>query len=99
MLYVLEGSDGPNAKQLRPQWRALHLERVKSLVAQGRIIIGGPLLPVDSDDPAMTETEGSLIVAEFDSLAQATAWWDADPYVTAGIFSAHRVRILRQVVP
>jgi uncharacterized protein YciI len=46
--------------------------------------------------PAFT---GSLIVAEFPSLEEASAWADADPYVTAGVFSEVLVRPFKRVLP
>lgn len=99
MLYLLEGTDHPNGQQLRPSLRPAHLERVKLLVAQGLVVFGGPILPIDSDDPSISNPEGSLIIAEFDSLEIAENWWAQDPYVTGGVFKSTRVRPLRQVVP
>ena len=42
---------------------------------------------------------GSLIVAEFEHLAAARAWADADPYVEAGVYARVDVRPFRQVLP
>ena len=42
---------------------------------------------------------GSLIVAEFDSLAEAKAWADADPYLAAGVYASVDVRPFRHVLP
>ncbi len=42
---------------------------------------------------------GSLIVAEFESLAAAQAWIDADAYVTDGVFARVTVRPFKRVYP
>jgi uncharacterized protein YciI len=42
---------------------------------------------------------GSIIVAEFDSLEAATAWADADPYVTEGVFSSVLIKPFKKVFP
>ncbi|WP_267117012.1 YciI family protein, partial [Xanthomonas sacchari] len=42
---------------------------------------------------------GSLVVAAFDSLAEARAWAEADPYVDAGVYARVEVRPFRKVLP
>jgi uncharacterized protein YciI len=42
---------------------------------------------------------GSLIVAEFESLAAAKAWIEADPYVTQGVFARVTVKPFKQTFP
>jgi uncharacterized protein YciI len=98
MLYILEGHDSPQGAARRAQLRPMHLERVRQLVNEGRVIIGGPIPELDSNDPTVGVL-GSLIVAEFDSLEAASRWWQADPYVTGGVFDKTHVRPLRAVVP
>ncbi|MGB1686812.1 MAG: YciI family protein, partial [Pseudomonadales bacterium] len=51
------------------------------------------------EDPGEAGFTGSLIVAEFDSLADAEAWAAADPYVEAGVYAKVTVKPVRQVVP
>jgi uncharacterized protein YciI len=54
---------------------------------------------VDSNDPGPAGFTGSLIVAEFDSLEDAQAWADADPYVAAGVYTGVSVKPFRKVLP
>ena len=54
---------------------------------------------MDSNDPGPAGFSGSLIVAEFDSLAAARAWADADPYVAAGVYARVEVKPFRKVLP
>mgnify|MGYP000166776975 FL=1 len=42
---------------------------------------------------------GSIIIAEFDSLADAQAWAAADPYVAVGVYARVDVRPFRKVFP
>jgi uncharacterized protein len=99
MLYALIGEDGPDALEKRLAARPAHLERIKRLQAEGRLVLAGPMPAIDSPDPGPAGFAGSLIVAEFSSLAQAQAWLDADPYVTEGVFAKTVVRPFKQVAP
>jgi uncharacterized protein YciI len=42
---------------------------------------------------------GSLIVADFESLAEARAWADADPYVAAGVYTKVDIFAFKKVFP
>lgn len=98
-LYALIGHDRPESLQLRMSVRAEHLERVRKLADEGRIAIAGPFPAVDADEPTAAGFTGSLIVAEFDSLEQASEWFAADPYVTTGVFATYDVRPFLRVLP
>ena len=69
------------------------------LDAAGRLVLAGPCPAIDSPDPGPAGFSGSLIVAEFESLADAQGWADADPYVAAGVYARVTVRPFRQVLP
>lgn len=99
MLYAIIGHDGPDSLERRRAARPAHLVRVEALVAAGRLILAGPFPAIDAADPGPAGFSGSLIVAEFESLAAARAWADADPYVTAGVYERVDVRPFRQVLP
>jgi hypothetical protein len=72
---------------------------VTELVDAGRLLIAGPHPAVDSPDPGPAGFTGSLIVAEFDSLEEAQAWADEDPYVAAGVYSKVTVKPYLRVLP
>ena len=99
MLYAIVGEDVPNSLENRLASRPAHLARLAELEAGGRVVLGGPFPAIDSPDPGPAGFSGSLIVAEFDSLAAARAWADADPYVAAGVYGRVTVRPFRQVFP
>lgn len=99
MLYALIGEDVPDSLDLRQQVRPAHLARIETLQAQGRLILAGPFPAVDSPDPGPAGFSGSLIVADFGSLAEAETWFKADPYVEHGVFCDTSVRPFKQVYP
>ncbi len=99
MLYVLFGEDKHESLQQRLDARPAHLERLKVLQAEGRLLLAGPLPAIDAPDPGPAGFTGSLIVAEFESLETAQAWLEADPYVATGVFACTWERPFRQVFP
>lgn len=99
MLYAIIGEDTPGSLDQRAAARPAHLARIESLVADGRLVLAGPFPAIDAPDPGPAGMTGSLIVAEFDSLEDARAWIDADPYVTEGVFARVEVRPFRKVFP
>ena len=99
MWYVIYSRDRENALEARRAARPRHLERVQKLVAEGRVLVAGPRPAVDSPDPGPAGMEGSLIVAEFDSLEAARAWAESDPYVEAGVYASVEVSPFVRVLP
>ena len=69
------------------------------MVAEGRVIVAGPLPAIDAEDPGPAGFTGSLTVAEFESLEQAKAWAEADPYAEAGVYESIVVKPFKQVFP
>ena len=99
MLYAITGTDAPNSLPGRRAARAAHLARVTQLRDQGRLVLAGPHPRLDTSDPGEAGYSGSLIVAEFASLADAEAWAAADPYVAAGVWVEANVKPFVQVMP
>ena len=99
MLYAIIGEDVPGSLQQRLAARPAHLDRLRTLQDEGRLIVAGPCPAIDSPDPGPAGFTGSLIVAEFASLDAAQAWADADPYVAAGVYARVTVKPFRKVFP
>jgi uncharacterized protein len=89
MLFVIIGHDSPQGATLRPTVRPAHLENLRPLVEQGRVILGGPF----------TDGSGSLMVLEMESEAAALEFARNDPYSKQGVFERVEVKPFRQVVP
>ncbi len=99
MLYAITSEDVENSGPLRQQAREQHLERLHALREQGRLILAGPHPALDTASPGEAGFTGSLVVAEFDSLDEAQAWADADPYVEAGVYRGVTVKPFKKVLP
>jgi hypothetical protein len=99
MLYAIVGEDRPDSLEARGKARPAHIARLTALLNEGRLMLAGPFPAVDASDPGPAGFSGSLIVAEFPSLADAQAWADADPYVAAGVYARVSVRPFRKALP
>ena len=99
MWYVIIGEDIENSLELRMDAREAHLGRLKELVNQGRILVGGPMPAIDSNDPGDAGFTGSVIIAEFDSQTAAQEWANEDPYVKTGVFKHVTVKPFKKVLP
>jgi uncharacterized protein len=97
MHYAIISEDNPDSLSKRQAARPAHLERLNLLAAEDRLLIAGPHPAVDSSDPGEAGFSGSLVVAEFDSLEQAKAWADADPYVAADVYQRVVVKPFKRV--
>ncbi|MDD4964296.1 MAG: YciI family protein [Gallionella sp.] len=99
MLYTIIGQDVADSLEKRLAARPAHLARLHTLQASGRLVLAGPFPSVDAIDPGTAGFTGSLIVAEFASLAAAQQWADADPYRAAGVYRDVQVYPFKQVFP
>jgi uncharacterized protein YciI len=99
MWYAIIGTDNADSLAARKSARPAHLARLQQLQDEGRMLLAGPFPAIDADDPGPAGFSGSLIVAEFGSLAEAQGWAAADPYVDAGVYRETTVRPFRKVLP
>jgi uncharacterized protein YciI len=98
MLFFILCTDKPNHGELRASTRPAHLAHIQPLVDQGRLIVAGPIPSQPSSDPSVP-VEGSLIIAEFESLSEAEIWASEDPYAVAGLFSDVQIKPYRKARP
>lgn len=99
MFYAIVGQDAPDSLDRRLATRPAHVERLHALQQAGRLLLAGPFPAIDCDDPGTAGFTGSLIVAEFDTFADAQAWAEADPYVAAGVYAGVNVKPFRKTFP
>ncbi|MGB5708854.1 MAG: YciI family protein [Arenicellales bacterium] len=99
MYYSIYATDKENSLEARLAARPLHLDRLNLLVDEGRLLVAGPCPAVDSEDPGPAGFTGSLIIAEFDSLEDAQAWADQDPYLAAEVYERVEVKPYKKVLP
>jgi len=99
MWYAVISEDHEESLDDRLAARPDHIARLKILAAAGRLLVAGPHPAVDSSDPGPAGFTGSLVVVEFDSLENAQAWADEDPYVAAGVYRKVTVKPFNPVLP
>ncbi len=99
MLYAVISEDIEDSLELRLSVRPDHVARLVALKDQGKLILAGPHPAIDSEDPGTNGFTGSLIVAEFESLEDAQAWADSDPYIAVGVYKKVTVKPFKKVLP
>ena len=99
MLYAIISQDVKDSLEKRKIARPEHVARLNQLKDEGRLILAGPHPAIDNQDPGDAGFTGSLVVAEFEDLMVAQSWADADPYVTAGVYSSVVVKPFNKVLP
>ena len=99
MWYAIISEDTPDTLAQRMAHRPAHLARLQTLHAEGRLLVAGPHPAIDSEDPGPAGFTGSLVIAEFASLADAQAFADSDPFVAAGVYSRVVVKPFRKTLP
>jgi uncharacterized protein len=97
--YAIIASDRADSLAARLAARPAHVERLKVLQAEGRLLVAGPHPAIDSEAPGAAGFAGSLIVAEFPDQDAARAWAGSDPYVAAGVYADVTVKPFIKVFP
>ena len=99
MLYAIISQDVKDSLEKRKIARPEHVARLNQLKDEGRLILAGPHPAIDNQDPGDAGFTGSLVVAEFEDLMAAQSWADADPYVSAGVYSSVVIKPFNKVLP
>ena len=99
MWYMIYAQDVENSLEKRLAARPEHLARLTQLQQQGRLLVAGPTPAIDSEDPGSAGFTGSLVIAQFNSLVDAQAWADCDPYISAGVYASVTVKPYKKVLP
>lgn len=97
MYYVIFAQDKPNTLDKRLAVREKHLERLKQLQAENRLLTAGPNPAIDNENPGEAGFTGSTVIAQFESLAHAQQWAANDPYVEAGVYGEVVVKPFKKV--
>jgi len=99
MWYAIMAEDTPNSLEKRLVARPEHLKRLQNLQEAGRLLLAGPFPAIDSSDPGPAGFTGSLIVAEFSNLQEATEWANNDPFVISNVYKNVIVKPFRKTLP
>lgn len=99
MWYAIYAEDSPNSLEKRLIARPEHLARLHVLQNEARLLLAGPFPAIDSQDPGEAGFSGSLIVAEFANLQEASNWANSDPFVKAGVYEKVVIKPFRKTLP
>ncbi len=99
MWYFIHARDTTDSLEKRKSARPDHIARLTALRDEGRLLVAGPLPAIDAEDPGPAGFTGSMVVVKFDSLGEAQAWAEADPYVAAGVYEQVDVYPYKPVLP
>lgn len=99
MYYAILAEDREDSLEARLKTRPAHVERLRRLQHEGRLLMAGPHPAIDAEDPGPAGFSGSLIVAEFPDLDSAKRWADDDPYIKAGVYDRVAVKPFLKVLP
>ena len=99
MWYSIVGEDAPNRQEQRLAARPAHLQRLQSLLQEGRLLLAGPNPVIESADPGAAGFTGSVIIAEFPSLEAAESWVREDPYNELGVYQRVTVKPFLKALP
>ena len=91
-LIVAHDGEGAEARALREAVRPRHLSAVETLVAEGRIEVGGALL---DEGGAMI---GSMMVVDFASRRELDAYLEREPYRAEGVWRTIAVTPMKRAV-
>jgi len=97
VLYVIYAEDNADSLEKRLSVRPAHLARLQLLRDEGKLLTAGPMPAVDSNEPGAAGFTGSTVIAEFESLEDAEAWAQADPYIAAGVYKTVSVKPFKKV--
>ncbi|NVK18558.1 MAG: YciI family protein [Methylocystaceae bacterium] len=92
MLYVINCVDKPDHLQVRLDNRPAHVEYLKSYGE--KLFAAGPTLSEEDD-----QMNGSVVILDLESLAQAQDFCDNDPYAKAGLFESVSISKWKKVLP
>ena len=98
MWYAFICKDTPKSLEKRQEAGEPHFQRLTALQKSGKLMVAGPFPAADCLDPGDAGFTGSLIVAEFDSLEDAQAWADDEPYLAAGVYETIEVKPFNPVL-
>ena len=99
MWYAILSEDVEDSNDKRAAVRPAHIDRLKELAAEGRLLVAGPHPAIDSEQPGDAGFSGSLVIARFDSLEEAEAWAAVDPYLESGAYKNVAVKPFKKVLP
>ena len=91
MHFIIHCTDKPDSNNLRAITRKAHIDFIER--HRDSIFVAGPTLTQDGEG-----MNGSLLVVDFPSLADANAFAASDPYAKAGLFESVIIKPWKMVL-
>ena len=97
-LFVIIARDTENSTAKRAEHLEAHLEALRALNREKKLFAAGPIYQgeASNDDADMC---GSILIVDFDTLANAKAWFESDAYYTAGIYQNYEINPYLDAMP
>lgn len=89
-LFAISCTDAPDSLEKRLALRPKHLERLKALHAEGRVVLAGPC-PHNHADLSQG-FYGSLLVLDFPDRSALDNWLAQEPFVLEGVYASVDVK-------
>jgi len=93
MKFMVVARDYPGALERRMSVREKHLEGIRAMIDDGRLISGGAFL----DDNG--QIIGSICIVDMPSRADVEAWIAADPYTANKVWGEIEIRDVKLAHP
>ena len=97
-LFVVIGHDVEDSAAKRLEARPAHVARLKTLHANGQLVLAGPC-PQSHEGEGAAQMSGSVIVVDFSSQQALEDWLKDEPYLHAGVYSHVDVKPFIQALP
>lgn len=95
-LFCIIAFDAPDSVTKREQYLDLHIANLKKLKQAGKLLAAGPLLKSVEKD---AQEQGSMLIVDFDTQANAEHWYKNDAYYRAGVYSSLQVMPYLDAMP
>jgi len=95
--FAIVSFDVADSSDMRSRAVDEHRARLEDLKAEGRILTAGPLPREDAYGKIVDGFQGSIVIAQFESLEDARAWAKVDPYNAQGVYMETTVYPFKQV--
>jgi len=84
--FAIVSFDVADSSDMRSRAVDEHRARLEELKSEGRVLTAGPLPREDAYGKIVDGFQGSIIIAQFESLEDARAWAKVDPYNAQGVY-------------
>lgn len=93
--FAIVGFDAENAKPKRQEHLESHIQALKALKDEGRLLVAGPMFQTTANE----DYTGSILIIDFSDQTAAEAWFQAEPYFNAGVYQRYTIHPYLDAMP